>query len=83
MKKYFVSYYLNSDEESISTITFIAMKEFGEVALYTDEEAKKVVDFIHTKTCPKFEEIYEGGNKTLEEWEEFRIGLNKEIKELI
>jgi hypothetical protein len=75
---------LNSDNESISILTFVAMPIFDEVGEYTDEEAKKVVEFLQKQKVPKFVKTDTIGSytyKTYEEWNEFvknnKIGIKK------
>ena len=83
-KPYFVSYVLNSDNESINIITFIANPALDEKGIYTAEEADKVVKFLQKQKVPKFVKTYTIGSytyKTYEEWNQFvknnKIGIKK------
>lgn len=85
-KKWIVSYVLNSDYESISIIELIAMKEFNEVAEYTDEEVPRVVEFLKQQKVPKFEKKYSIGSyeyETMEEWNEFVKENKEKIKKML
>jgi hypothetical protein len=85
-RAYNVHYILNSDLKSITTLTFVAMPAFDEVGEYTDEEAKKVVEFLSKQKVPAFVKTNTIGSytyKTYEEWTEFVKNNEIEIKNLL
>lgn len=85
-KKYFVSYYLNSDHTSISIVTFIANPAFGEIGIYDEQETAKVVLFLMEQKVPKFTKMGKIGSytyKTMEEWNKFVKTTNKKIHALL
>lgn len=85
-KPYFVSYVLNSDDDSITIVTFVANPAFDEKGIYTAEEADKVVKFLQKQKVPKFVKTDTIGSytyKTYEEWEQFIKNNKIEIKKLL
>lgn len=73
--KYNVSYTPSSDNKGLITLLWTPLKEFNEgEPKYTEEEAQKVVKFIREYSIPIPEDI--------NNWNEFRDELNKQIFEL-
>lgn len=74
--KFEVSYVLNSDLCSLTTLSFIPMSSLGEgEGRYTSEERAVVSKFIGDYEIPKF-------NNDLDGWYEFRVKLNEDIYNL-
>lgn len=74
-KKWIVSYYLNSDMCSISTIQMMANTAFGEIPQYTDDQCRKVIKIIHSVPVP----VFKFGELT--GWNKFTEIVNTKIKE--
>lgn len=70
--KWIISYVLNSDEKSLSTLQLLANSDFNEVGRFTSEEAKNVIKLIHKEPVPDF-------SKSLEDWDEFNKKLKTKI----
>lgn len=85
-KQYFVSYVLTSDEKNIIIVTFVAIPAFDEVGIYTEDEAKKVVELLQKQKVPKIVKTGYIGSyvyKTYEEWGKFVKSNDKKIKKLL
>lgn len=78
-RKWMITYVLNQDSESISTVQMIAHPELGEVGEYSEEECDEVIKIINSVPLPKFKKkVF--GNKTYGEWNEFVDVVNNKVK---
>lgn len=85
-RKYIVSYSEIGEGENVNIITFTAMKEFGEVGEYTEEEAREVVKYLNGLKSPFYNDERNIGAykyKTHKEWDGFVENNKKQIKILI
>lgn len=83
MKKWIVVFNFIEEGGNLNITKLNASTHFGEIPLYTDEEAEIITNFLGTKKCPIFNDVNEFGIKTRKEWNDFRKETINEIRALL